>query len=30
MKKVKNILKGVWDCYCEAIYLAYYPYYKNK
>lgn len=30
MKKIKNILKEVWDCYCEAMYLAYYPYYKNK
>lgn len=30
MKKIKNILKEVWSCYCEAMYLAYYPYYKNK
>ena len=29
-KVVENILKEVWSCYCEAMYLAYYPYYTNK
>lgn len=24
---MKNILRKVWDNYCEAMYLAYYPYY---
>ena len=27
MKKIKNVLKNIWGTYCEAMYLAYEPYY---
>lgn len=27
---MKTLLKKIWDTYCEAMYLAYYPYYKSK
>ena len=27
MKKIKNFMKNVWSTYCEAMYLAYAPYY---
>ena len=26
---MKTLLKKIWDNYCEAIYLAYYPYYEK-
>ena len=29
MKTVKNFLKNAWDCYCEVMALAYFPYYMN-
>lgn len=29
MKKIKNLLKNVWSTYCEAMYLAYEPYYMR-
>lgn len=25
---MKKIIKKIWSTYCEAMYLAYYPYYK--
>lgn len=30
MKTVKNFCKNVWDCYCQAMALVYYPYYMNE
>lgn len=27
---MKKIIKKVWDTYCEAMYLAYYPYYRKQ
>ena len=27
---MKKIIKKIWDNYCEAMYLTYYPYYKSK
>ena len=29
MKTVKNFIKNAWDCYCQAMALAYYPYYMK-
>lgn len=29
-KIMKKLLKKVWQNYCEAMYLAYYPYYQTK
>jgi len=29
-KVMKHILKKIWNNYCEAMYLAYYPYYQTK
>ena len=29
MKTVKNFIKNVWECYCQAMALAYYPYWIN-
>ena len=30
MKTVKNFIKNAWDCYCQAMALAYYPYYMKE
>ena len=27
---MKNLLKKIWNTYCEAMYLAYFPYYQQK
>lgn len=29
-KVMKKLIKKVWDTYCEAMYLAYMPYYRTN
>lgn len=29
MKRVKSLIKTIWSTYCEAMYLAYAPYYMK-
>lgn len=30
MKRTKRFFNKMWSLYCEAMYLAYSPYYMNK
>lgn len=30
MKRVKRFFNKMWSSYCQAMYLAYTPYYMNK